>query len=417
VAGVALAAAGLAIAVALARGPAPDTAKAASHREAPLIARDPSADITDFFMFRSYQPGNDDKLVLVMDVTSEEPSSGPNYWSFDPSVTYRIDIDNDRDGVADDVGFEFRFKDEIRGVVRDLGLPLGYVALPPITTLDGDGLGLRQTYSVGMSTGGRRAQTIASDLVAVPSNVGPRTMPSYEALTSLGVYELGNGIRVFAGQRDDPFYIDLGAAFDTLNLRSPGVDMLSGFNVQTIALEVPMSLVTKDGLGPEETAFPKIGAYASTSRPKLTVLGWNRLDPEEEAKFLDYYENPRFATALQIVFGAAVPATPRNDLRDLLLKYDPTDKRLSELLRLDVSVDPTPLAGQKRLTVLDGDPAGWPNGRRPIDDVTDIAIQVVGGPNYAGAGDNVNANDRPDLGVFPFLGTAHDGRNRVHQNP
>jgi hypothetical protein len=144
---------------------------------------------------------------------------------------------------------------------------------------------------------------------------------------------------------------------------------------------------------------------------------WNRTAPQDEAAFLDYYQNPRFATALNLVFGAAVPATPRNDLRDLLLKYDPADTRLSELLRLDVSVDPTPIAGQQRLTVLAGDMAGWPNGRRPIDDVTDVAIQVVGGPSFTGAGDNVNVNDRADLGVFPFLATPHDGRNRFHANP
>ena len=449
-AGLALAGMATAVAVALVGGPGPEAVKAASHREAPLIARDPSADITDFFMFRSYEPGKDDKLVLLMNVMSEEPSSGPNYWSFDPNVTYRIELDNDRDGRADDVSFEFKFRDEIRGVVRDLGLPLGFVggipAVPAIDSFESAGLGLRQTYSVTMENG-RGSQSLASGLVVVPSNVGPRTMPSYEALANMGVYDLGNGIRAFAGQRDDPFYIDLGAVFDTLNLRSPGVDMLSGFNVHTIALEIPISLVTADGKGPETTAFPKIGAYASTLRPRVSVVGqdgsgpkvqvqrlanplvneviigtidkdrWNRTEPEDEAQFLDYYRNPRFATALNLVFGAPVPATPRDDLRDLLLKYDPSDTRLSELLRLDVSVDPTPLGAQQRLTVLAGDPAGWPNGRRPIDDVTDVAVQVVGGAAFAGAGDAVDANDRAQVGVFPFLATPHDGRGRFHANP
>ena len=238
---------GAAVALLMLRlGPGPTPAKAASHREAPLIANDPPADITDFFMFRSTQPGQDDKVDLIMDVIpGEEPSAGPNYYNFDPSVAYTFHVDNNTDGKADDIEFEFRFKSELRGIVNDAGLPLSYVALPPITTLDGAGLGLRQHYSITMIKDGKR--TVISpmtDKIAVPSNVGPRTMPNYDGLAAQGMYDLGGGIKVFAGQRDDPFFIDLGAAFDTLNLRSPGTDMLSGFNVNTIALEVPASLLT-----------------------------------------------------------------------------------------------------------------------------------------------------------------------------
>ena len=413
-------------------------AQASSHREAPLIANDPPADITDFFMFRSTQPGQDDKVDLIMDVIpGEEPSAGPNYYNFDPSVAYTFHVDNNTDGKADDIEFEFRFKSELRGIVNDAGLPLSYVALPPITTLDGAGLGLRQHYSITMIKDGKR--TVISpmtDKIAVPSNVGPRTMPNYDGLAAQGMYDLGSGIKVFAGQRDDPFFIDLGAAFDTLNLRSPGTDMLSGFNVNTIALEVPASLLTKDHRAPGLTAYPKLGAYASTSRPRVTVRGrggnslglgqfvqvqrlanplvneliigtkdkdlWNSLEPEQEGRFLDYYTNPRFALALSIVFGAVVPSTPRRDLVNALLKYAPTDKRLSELLRLNLNSAPG---------------ASWPNGRKPSDDVTDTAIQVVGGPAFAGAGDNVSANDKVLPNVFPFEASPWDGRNRVHQNP
>jgi len=201
---------------------APTGSSAASHREAPLISVDPTADITDFFMFRSHEAGQEDKIVLIMDVIpGEEPSAGPNYWSFDPSVLYSINIDNDKDGEADDVRFEVRFKNEYRGTIRDLGLFLSYVALPPITALDGpgsEGLGLRQTYTVTMFRNGKKT-VLGKDLIAVPSNVGPRTMPDDESLAARGLYEVKNGIRVFAGQRDDPFYIDLGAVFDTLNDR------------------------------------------------------------------------------------------------------------------------------------------------------------------------------------------------------
>jgi hypothetical protein len=290
----------------------PTVGQAASHREAPLISEDPEADITDVFFFRSYESGKADKVVMIMDVIpGEEPSSGPNYWSFDPDVLYAFNLDTDADGKADDVVFEFRFNTELRGVCKDLGLPLSFVALPPITKLDGsgsEGLCLRQKYSVMMvrervrqradddrdddqmpeAERGKR-RVLADGLIAVPSNVGPRTTPNYDALAAQGIRDLGDGIRVFAGQRQDPFSIDLGGVFDTLNLRrnppllsqaedaddtrNPfGVDMLSGFNVHTIALEVPASLLTRDGKGPGETAQTKLGMYASTSRRKITVL-------------------------------------------------------------------------------------------------------------------------------------------------
>lgn len=450
------------VVIALIMGLAPTSSMAASHREAPLISLDPTADIADFFMFRSYEPEKDDKLVLIMDVIpGEEPSSGPNYFNFDPTVLYTFHLDNNTDGKANDVRFEIRFKNEFRGTNKDLGLFLSYVALPPITTLDGpgsEGLGLRQTYTVTMFQKGKRT-VLGRGMFAVPSNVGPRTMPDYESLAAQGIYELDKGVRSFAGQRDDPFYIDLGAVFDTLNLRDPGTDMLSGFNVHTIALEVPASLLTKDKKGPTDTSFPVLGAYASTSRRSVRVLRaesfdsererddrdddnnkwvqvqrlanplvneaiigtsdkdrWNSLDPSKEKRFLDYYTNPRLAIALEAVFGA--PASPLLDLRDVLLTYTPGNyEQLSELLRLNISVAPTPLVSQNPLTVLGGDGAGWPNGRRPIDDVTDVAIRVIGGTNYLTASDSVNANDLPLPEAFPFLSTPWDGRNRIHINP
>ena len=455
------------IVMALMVGPAPISSSAASHREAPLISMDPTADITDFFMFRSYEAGMDDKIVLIMDVIpAEEPSAGPNYYNFDPTVLYTFNIDNNMDGRANDVRFEFQFKTEIRGVIRELGLFLSYVALPPITALDGpgsEGLGLRQTYTVTMVEGNKRT-VLGRGLFAVPSNVGPRTMPDYESLVEQGIYELDDEARVFAGQRDDPFFIDLGAVFDTLNLRDPGTDMLSGFNVHTIALEVPASWLTRDSEGPDDTESPVLGAYASTYRRSTTVLRdgdddddngddnrsnedrrrgsgkwvqvqrlanplvneviigtihkdrWNAVDPSRERRFVEYYTNPRLVTALEAVFGA--DAEPLFDLRDVFLTYEPGKyNRLSELLRLDISVAPTPLESQEPLTVLAGDEAGWPNGRRPIDDVTDVAIRVVGGANYADASDNVSMNDLPLLDMFPFLSTPWDGLNRIHQNP
>lgn len=495
--GLLLAALALVAVTAAVRGPNPDSAGAASHREAPLISLDPAADNTDTYLFRSYEPGKEDKIVLVMNVLpGEEPSAGPNYYNFDPNVRYAFNIDNNQDGKANDLVISLDFKNEIRGVVDALGLPVSYLGgvgpVPPITALDGagsEGLGLRQKYSVTVEKSPRgpfrTAKPIAQDLIAVPSNVGPKTMPDYDALAMQGIYDLGNGIRVFAGQRNDPFYIDLGATFDSLNFRrfpplltagedmndavNPfGFDQLSGFSVHTIAIEMPASMLTKDGKGAEATGSPKLGMYASTNRPTITIrdrnigigdlrgsqvsrlanplvneliIGtknkdeWNAGDPDEEEKFLGYYLKPRIALALQLAFGFPTGCTPfgtaacspnppaatdttlgnfnRDDLVNILLKYAPSDTNLSELLRLDVSVDPVPLAAQKRMSILAGDLAGWPNGRRPKDDVVDIAVRVVGGPNYinARAGDGVNTDLSPLPTTFPFVPRPSDGRN------
>ena len=456
---------------------------AASHREAPLIANDPTADNTDFYMFRSWtNPAN---VVFIMNVIpAEEPSAGPNYFNFGDDVLYRINVDTNADG-ADDLTYEVRFKTELRGPLTGLRLPLSYVALPPITALDGtgsEGLILRQQYTVTQVRGNTRIDLGTKPMFAVPSNIGPLTMPNYEALAAQGIYTLANGGKVFAGQRDETFYIDLGATFDTLNLRRTppvltaledaddnhnafGTDMLSGFNVNTIAIEVPISSVTANPNG-------FIGAYASTSRHKVRVLRdaqsndpvesgpqvqvsrmanplvneviigtgskdrWNTTDPDAETQFVDFYLNSRLATAINLRFGTAIPTTNRTDLVNVLLKY-PTQPQsgtcggndCAELLRLNLSVPPTPPASQRRLSVLAGDPAGWPNGRRPNDDVTDIALRVVAGKligtpegnlalgdgvnfNIGAGGANVTANGI--YTVFPYLPTPHDGRNRRH---
>jgi Domain of unknown function (DUF4331) len=463
--------------IAVVEGLRPGDAAGASHREAPAISKDPTADISDFFFFRSYEEGEARKVVLIMDVIpGEEPSSGPNYYSFDPNARYMFHVDNDMDGKADDVSFEFRFRDQQRGVPEQLDLFLPFVALPPITALEGagsEGFGIRQVYTVTMIKKGQR-RVLGRNLISPPPNVGPRTTPDPADLAQQGIHDLGRGTRVFAGQRDDPFYIDLGGVFDTLNLRRDppllttgedateganpfGVDMLSGFNVHTIAIELPASILTDDHKGVHRTETSVLGAYASTSRRALRIANgrgvgpwvqvqrlanplvneaiigtfdkdrWNRLRPDREGRFEEYYLNPRLALALETVYGVPAAQTNRTDLRDLLLKYAPGDTRLSELLRFDVSVPPTALAQQKRLGPLahdasddpTPDPAAWPNGRRPRDDVTDVAIRVIGGPNYVDgkAGDGVNVNDLALPDRFPFLPTPWDGRDRVHVNP
>ncbi len=253
----------------------------ASHREAPITALDRTADITDFFAFVSYDDPTKVTIILNVDPLLE-PGNGPNYFPFDDNVLYQIHVDNNNTA-TDGVVFNFQFTTEIRapqvftgfvGAGAGINAPAnspapvapGTPIVPPaITALDGAGsagLSLRQHYSVSMTKGGATTQLTNANgqpLFAVPSNVGPRTMPNYPALAAQGIYSLGSGIRVFAGTVDDPFYIDLGAAFDSLNFRSQaggGVlsaaqdaddnvntapDTVSGYNVNTIAIEVPIS--------------------------------------------------------------------------------------------------------------------------------------------------------------------------------
>jgi hypothetical protein len=462
------------------------TSFAASHREAPLIANDPTADNTDFYMFRSWTDPS--KVVFILNVIpGQEPGAGPNYFNFGDDVLYRINVDTNADGNADDLVYEIRFKTELRGALTSLQLPFAYAALPPITALDGpgsDGLILRQSYTVTQVRGHVRTNLGTQTMYAVPSNVGPLTMPNYQALAAQGIYPLANGGKVFAGQRDETFYIDLGAVFDTLNLRRTpplltaaedandavnpfGNDTLAGFNISTIAIEVPISSVTSTPSG-------VIGAYVSTARQKVRVFKnqgkddqgdmdagpwvqvsrmanplvneliigtdtkdlWNTTDPSDEAQFLNFYLNSRTATAINLRFGLTIPTTNRTDLVNALLKYPSQPQTgtcgrndCSELLRLNLAVPPTQPAQQRRLSVLAGDNAGWPNGRRPNDDVTDIVLRVVAGKllgvptgnlllgdgvnfNIGAEGNNLTPNGI--YTVFPYLPTPHDGRNRRH---
>ena len=489
------------------------SAGAASHREAPLISMDPAADNTDVYAFVSYDAANlarapaDRRVTFILNVNpGQDPSDGPNYFNFDDDVLYAINVDNNRDGRAEDVVYEFRFKTENRPVGGPGGLtsPVPYLGNPHIpisvlqgiTALDGpgsEGLTRRQTYTVTEVRGKTRTVLFGGKtLVAVPSNAGPATMPGYESLAAQGIYsDATTGIRVFAGQRAETFYIDLGAVFDTLNLRrfpplltaaedandavNPfGVNRFTGANISTIAIEVPITRITSDGKPAASSANPVIGMYASTARQKVRVargpraddvtagpwvqvsrMGnplvneliittpskdqWNASEPEDEGQFQSFYKNPVIATALKLVYGFDIlpidgsPAATRTDLMSILLKYpgqaldgSNCGSPCSELLRLDLRVPPTAPESQSRLgAALSADKAGWPNGRRPNDDVTDIAIRVVGGLNYiaAHAGDGVNfLQNAPGSGLtangiaknFPFLPMPYDGRNRRH---
>ncbi len=466
----------------------------ASHREAPLIAFDPAADNTDVYAFRSWE--NRDKVVLILNaIPGQKPADGPNYFAFDDEVLYEIHVDNNQDGKAEDIVYQIRFKTETRPALGSLNFPIPFVGNPNIpipelqgiTALDGpgsEGLTRRQTYTV-TEVRGNKSQMLfdGQTLVAVPSNVGTNTMPHYETLAAQGIYsDSTTGIRVFAGQRYETFYADLGAIFDTLNLRRPvpaltpeedandhinpfGKNRFKGFNINTIAIEVPIDKVTQDYLPADQSATPIIGVYASTSRQQTRNLRgdnektknegnyvqvsrmanplvneliidtptkdlWNSSEPEKEMQFQEFYKAPSIATALNLIFGLPVPTTPRTDLMQVFLKYPGQPLQESncgspcaELLRLNVSIPPTTPESQKRLGGLASppDPAGFPNGRRPNDDVVDIGIRVIGGQAFLDArvGDGVNFLDNaPGSNVttngistiFPFLPKPKAGR-------
>ena len=463
---------------------APSSLYASSHREAPITALDRTADITDWYAFVSYD--HPDRVTMILNVDPFlEPSNGPNYFPFDPNVLYEMKVDNNQDGV-EDVTFQFRFTTEIRQPGLFTGFVGNLAGFPPITALDGagsEGLSLRQNYSVTMVKNGQSiCLTKGKTLFAVPSNVGPQTMPDYQSLFNQGIYDLGHGIRVFAATVDDPFFIDLGAAFDSLNFRMGvgGVlppaedaddthnyapDAVAGFNVNSIVLEVPINMLTVDGKRhPATDKQAVLGTYGTTSRHRVTVrrspnpekdfgpfrqvqrvgnplineliIGTGSKDrfsmdePQNDVQFADFFLNPVLAGVFASI-GIPVPPNPRNDLLILGQYIAPICPGcgagdagpVADLLRLNTGIPPTPVGSQKRLGFLAGDAAGFPDGRRPIDDVVDIAARAVGGilvdPVKFGTaiGDGVQNNPEGLVNTFPYVAPANSGRNSHHIGP
>ena len=491
---------------------------AANHREAPITALDHKADITDVYAFRSYGgPGAASHVTLILDVDPFlDTANGPNWFPFDPDILYEIKVDNDNDAI-EDVVFQFRFDTEQRlpnlfqvyaGVPGGANAPgnspppiaPGTPIVPPrITDFNSPGLGMRQSYSVTMvkirhvGNGGTRelestplTNVNGTPLYAVPANVGPRTM-DYQALFNAGIYDTGTGIRLFAGTTDDPFWIDLGGAFDTLNTsKAPPIlsaaedaanvnlasDSVSGYAVNAIAIEVPISMLTRTGvMEAADSPAATIGVWATTSRPRTTVRRDNSTkksegsfaqvqrmgnplinellvgtgfkdrfsmdQPRNDSQFAGFFLDPALARVVNALTNGAVaiPAPPRVDLLPVVTYAAPIAAPgtpagpVADLLRLNTGVPPTPALGQNRLGVLGGDPAGFPNGRRLGDDVTDIALRlVVGGvlaapfPGFSAniggrLGDGVNVNDVPYRQDFPYLGSASPGRSRRHVDP
>jgi hypothetical protein len=403
---------------------------ASSHREAPSISRDPSADNTDFYAFVS--PDKPSTVTFVANyIPLEDPAGGPNFFSFGDDVLYSINVDNVGDG-EDHIQYQFRFKTTVRN-----GKTFLYNT-GPIGSLSDPNWNMPQTYSVTRVENGVWT-TIADGLSTPPDNIGPRSTPtlSYTALANQAIYPLNTGHgtgKVFAGQRDDPFFVDLGSIFDLLGLRpfnsfhllplptEPGRDNVQGFNSHSIVLQVPITDLTRDHLMPAgpgaSTAI--IGAYASASRKHVTILNedgtdraegqwvqvsrlgqplineviiplllkdkWNRSDPADDSFFIRHYLNPEVPGLVNLLYPALpdAPTTGRTDLVAVLLTgitgvNSPGTGKQADLLRLNMMIAPSSSNPNSvdRLGALAGQFDGYPNGRRLADDVVDIEVRAL----------------------------------------
>jgi hypothetical protein len=429
---------GVVVVLAVLVGSMPHSSRASSHREAPLISTDPNADNTDVYAFVS--PDRPDTVTIVANyIPLEEPAGGPNFNSFGDDVRYMIKIDNTGDG-KEDISYSFRFRTKLRNPNTFL------YNTGPITSLNDPDWNMPQTYTVRRITGSTeadsqtedpdmwlermgRARRLGDGLPTPPVNIGPRSTPNYRALAASAVRELHGGIKVFAGQRDDPFFVDLGSVFDLLGLRpfnpahviplpaARGVDGVGGYNTHAIVIQVPINQLTRNGKMPTGPNDPNavIGIYASAERQRTRVLRsngtlgsegpfvqvsrlanplinevviplgkkdlWNATDPADDAQFAQRYTNPEVTRLANALYPALDNAneTNRNDLVAILLTGVPglnfTGNTKADLLRLNMAIPPT--QNPNRLGVLAGDLAGFPNGRRLADDVVDIELRAL----------------------------------------
>jgi hypothetical protein len=436
-----------------------------SHREAPLTSIDPTGDDTDVYAYTAKDAPH--ALTVAANwVPFEDPAGGPNFYKFDPKARYYINIDNNGDGRYD-VRYRFRFQDHIRNKNSFL------YALPGVSSIDDPKLNVYQTYDVDRlvySTYGRRGaddskkgrkhrkgrhhrkhrgskhrahlryqlrstREIVEDAFVAPNNVGPKTFPgdNYNKVANQAIAQLPGGGRVFTGQRDDPFFVDLGTIFDAANIDAPGrpniglgnngggKDDLDGYAVHSIVLQVPEADVTKNG---ERVDSPTdknavVGVWASTERRRVQVLGsdddwrdrgdggdwvqvsrlgnplvneviiplgqkdrFNRTSPADDAdNYGQFVVKPELAGVLNLLFNVGAPETNRVDIVQAVLQGLPglnqqTGKPVDTLkVNLGTPVTDSP----KRLGALAGDLQGYPNGRRLTDDVTDIDLRVVAG--------------------------------------
>ncbi|MDQ3282712.1 MAG: DUF4331 domain-containing protein [Acidobacteriota bacterium] len=455
---------------------------ASSHREAPLITEDPTMDNTDVYVFRSPDAPNT-VTIIANYIPLEEPANGPNFYNFSPAGIYEIHIDNNGDA-KEDITYQFQFRTDIRNPQTFL------YNTGPVLTLDSPNLNVRQFYTVNRITGARRSGTgtgMGSDFQVAPPNIGPKSTPDYAALANAAVFNMpNNGGKVFAGPRDDPFFVDIGSIVDLLTLRpvqqlhkvppvaqsANGVDGLRGYNVHTIAIQVPITQLVAGGTAPGSptAANAVIGVWASSSRSRVTFrsgtsfarqlfggttqvsrLGmplvnevvlplafkdiFNASEPSGDLalftnneQFRNRVLDPEVAKLMTALYGISVPPAPRNDLVQVFLTglpgaNQPANVVPAEMIRLNVGVPVT--AQPNRLGAIANDLGGFPNGRRLADDVVDISLRVVAGvlvpgfnkePNNA-LTDGVDANDKAFLSTFPYVALPNQGfESRPHAN-
>lgn len=449
-----------------------------SHREAPDISKDPCADNTDTYAWRT--PG-DTVTIITNYLPVEAPAGGPNFYEFDDDVAYNVNIDNDGDGKPD-ITYQFRFKTVITNPNTFL------YNTGPITSLTSSNWNRRQTYKVTKIEyrRGRKPRTtvLGSGLATPPCNIGPRSTPNYESLAAKAVAKLRSGEKVFCGQRADAFFVDLGSVFDLGTLRpfqnlhliptaaANGRDALAQANVHTIAIQVPIKDLTRDGKTPRDPMSPNtvIGVWGAALRQKARVherdggwrstgpwrqvsrLGnplfnevivpmsrkdeWNSQGPDDDRQFAKYVARPELAGLLPVLYPGVFPNLAalnkdRADLLAILLTGIPsglipgfqnfTGDTQADELRLNVAIPP--VATPNRLGLLGGDLAGFPNGRRLTDDIVTVELRAVAGATYPlvdptftpdGAVNVVedgtfNNPGRTFLNDFPYIGTPYAG--------
>ncbi|MFI9829928.1 DUF4331 domain-containing protein [Streptomyces sp. NPDC051913] len=402
----------------------PGAASASSHREAPLISGDPQYDNTDVYAFVS--PDKPDTTTIIANwIPFEDPAGGPNFYTFAEDAQYDIHVDNNGDAQGE-LLFRYTFKTHTKNKKTFL------YNTGAVESLDDPDLNVTQSYDLELfKLHNQRVVSktkLADDVPVAPSNVGKASMPNYGKLRKEAIHELSSGATTFAGQADDPFFLDL-RVFDLLyggNLSEVGRDTLKGYNVNSIALQVPTDMIT------ESAEQPIVGIWSTTQRKnaqgyysQVSRLGnplvnevvnpiedkdkFNASAPWNDADFLDNVTNPELPKLIEAIYKIKAPAEPRNDLVDVFLKgveglNQPPHVRPAEELRLNTSIKPT--HDPKRLGVLDGDNAGFPNGRRLSDDVLDAALQVVEGELVGSKndlGDAVDKNDKKFGKSFPYL--------------
>ena len=423
-------------------------AHASSHREAPFITTQPKVDATDLYVFSSYEPGREGYVTLIANyLPLQDAYGGPNYFSLDPSALYEIHVDNNGDA-REDISFQFRFQNKLKPVMLNIGgkqvaIPLiqaGTVANPNDANLN-----VNESFTVDVVRGDRRGGQRASIVNAAGGgatfdkpvdNIGTKTIPDYAAYAAKHVYtvtvpQCSQPAKLFVGQRQDPFAVNLGTIFDLVNapvnvITDPSLigaapNTIGDKNVTTLALEVHKSCLTAGASEPvigawttaslrqgrllDPTPKPGLqttaiagGAWTQVSRLGMplvneVVIGlpdkdrFNSSKPRDDGQFADYVTHPTLPALLEIALnlpGTAPKNLPRTDLVTTFLTgipglNQPANVQASEMLRLNTSIPATAAAMQKRLGVAGGDNAGFPNGRRPKDDVVDISLVAVMG--------------------------------------